>query len=306
MAALASVLAMVAGRLEQPRLFFSSLWLHVLLWQVVAGSSARFESGAAQPPSIVFMLIDDYGHTDVGYHNRKYDNLLRTPHLDTLAATGIKLEGYYVQPVCTPTRSQLLTGMYQIHTGLQHGVIHPQQPYGLPTNISLMSNRLIERGYVAHKVGKVRNIALLAPAFRRPRSNHPHLRRVSAGPDLQWHLGFYTEDHCPWKRGFGGGPHGDGGSDFGYLGGEEDYYTHVREPGYDFRVDGIPNHDCATTDHGSPDKYSTKLFRERAVDIIGNHSQQWSSVPLFLYLPVGFKPLQLLRSLHSTECHTNK
>ena len=44
--------------------------------------------------------------------------------------------------------------MYQIHTGLQHGVIHPEQPYGLPTNIPLMSNRLIERGYVCHKVGK--------------------------------------------------------------------------------------------------------------------------------------------------------
>jgi arylsulfatase B/arylsulfatase I/J len=149
---------MVAERPEQLRMFFSSLWLHALLWTAVDGSSAEhLESGATQPPNIVFMLIDDYGHTDIGYHNQKYDNLLRTPHLDTLAATGIKLEGYYVQPVCTPTRSQLMTGMYQIHTGLQHGVIHPQQPYGLPTSIPLMSNRLIERGYVAHKVGKVRN-----------------------------------------------------------------------------------------------------------------------------------------------------
>jgi hypothetical protein len=33
------------------------------------------------------------------------------------------------------------------------------------------------------------------------------------------HLGFYTEAHCPWKRGFGNGPHGGGGSDYGYLGG---------------------------------------------------------------------------------------
>lgn len=120
-----------------------------------ASSSESNRETGDQPPHIVFMLIDDYGHTDIGYHNQKYDNLLRTPHLDTLAATGIKLEQYYVQPVCTPTRSQLMTGMYQIHTGLQHGVIHPQQPYGLSTNISLMSNHLVDRGYVAHKVGKV-------------------------------------------------------------------------------------------------------------------------------------------------------
>ena len=39
---------------------------------------------------------------------------------------------------------------------MMDSVIHPQQPYGLPVNISLMSNHLIERGYVCHKVGKVR------------------------------------------------------------------------------------------------------------------------------------------------------
>lgn len=110
--------------------------------------------GSAQPPNLVFMLIDDYGHSDIGYHNSQYENLIKTPNLDALAADGIKLETYYVQPICTPTRSQLLSGRYQIHTGLQHGVIHPQQPYGLPTDIPLLSNHLIERGYVCHKVGK--------------------------------------------------------------------------------------------------------------------------------------------------------
>ena len=48
------------------------------------------------------------------------EDLIKTPALDKLAATGIKLEGYYVQPICTPTRSQLMSGRYQIHTGLQH------------------------------------------------------------------------------------------------------------------------------------------------------------------------------------------
>ena len=129
---------------------FSALWRAAIGCSLVATAL-----GSTTSPHIVLILIDDYGHTDIGYHNVKYDNLLRTPHLDTLAASGIKLESYYVQTICTPTRSQLMSGKYQIHTGLQHGVIHPEQPYGLPTNIPLMSNYLIERGYVAHKVGKV-------------------------------------------------------------------------------------------------------------------------------------------------------
>eukprot|EP01052_Picozoa_sp_SAG31_P000402 SAG31_NODE_12_length_38498_cov_21.161671_18_plen_225_part_00 len=101
----------------------------------------------------------------------------------------------------------------------------------------------------------------------------------------KWHLGFYTEAHCPWRRGFGNGPHGGGGSDYGYLGGEEDYYTHRREPGYDFRKDSVPDHQDATTPTGSVRKYSTALFEARALDIVTNHSRDYATVPLFLYLP---------------------
>lgn len=49
------------------------------------------------------------GFNDIGYHNPT----LKTPTLDKLAAEGVKLENYYVQPICTPSRSQLLTGRYR-------------------------------------------------------------------------------------------------------------------------------------------------------------------------------------------------
>ena len=111
-------------------------------------------AATARPPNVVFFLIDDFGHTDIGYHNRLYDNLIATPNLDALAGDGIKLESYYVQPICTPTRSQLLSGRYQIHTGLQHGVINPAQPYGLSTSIPVLPNFLVPLGYKCHKVGK--------------------------------------------------------------------------------------------------------------------------------------------------------
>ena len=64
----------------------------------------------AKPPHIVFIMADDYGWNDVGYHNPD----VHTPTLDKLAAAGVKLDNYYVQPICTPSRSQLLSGKYQV------------------------------------------------------------------------------------------------------------------------------------------------------------------------------------------------
>ena len=62
-------------------------------------------------PNIVFVLADDYGFRDVGYHG---STAILTPTLDLLAKEGVRLENYYVQPICTPTRSQLLSGRYQV------------------------------------------------------------------------------------------------------------------------------------------------------------------------------------------------
>ena len=65
-----------------------------------------------EQPNILFILADDYGWNDIGYHGSE----IHTPTLDALAAGGVKLENYYVQPICTPTRSQLLSGRYQVCT----------------------------------------------------------------------------------------------------------------------------------------------------------------------------------------------
>lgn len=59
-----------------------------------------------QPPHIIFILTDDQGFNDIGYHSKD----IHSPTLDKLAAEGVILENYYVQPLCTPSRSQLITG----------------------------------------------------------------------------------------------------------------------------------------------------------------------------------------------------
>lgn len=65
---------------------------------------------ASPQPHIVFVLADDFGWFDVGFHGSE----IRTPNLDQLSAGGVRLENYYVQPLCTPSRNQLMTGRYQV------------------------------------------------------------------------------------------------------------------------------------------------------------------------------------------------
>ena len=81
----------------------------ILLTLVILLAVTSVQSSQSRP-NIVFILSDDQGYHDIGYHGSEFP----TPHLDTLAMSGVRLENYYVQPVCSPSRSQLMTGKYQV------------------------------------------------------------------------------------------------------------------------------------------------------------------------------------------------
>lgn len=61
-------------------------------------------------PLILFIVADDLRYNDIGYHG----SVIKIPYIDWLAKAGVILENYYVQPVCTPTRGQFLSGRYQV------------------------------------------------------------------------------------------------------------------------------------------------------------------------------------------------
>ena len=63
---------------------------------------------AADRPNILIIVGDDMGYGDVGFHGCKD---IPTPHLDALAASGVRFtNGYVTGPYCSPTRAGLLTG----------------------------------------------------------------------------------------------------------------------------------------------------------------------------------------------------
>jgi arylsulfatase A-like enzyme len=66
-------------------------------------------------PNVLVILTDDQGYGDLGFHGNPK---IRTPHLDRLARQSVRVERFYVSPVCSPTRSSLLTGRYNYRTGI--------------------------------------------------------------------------------------------------------------------------------------------------------------------------------------------
>ena len=69
---------------------------------------------AEQRPNVILVMTDDQGWGEVGFHG---NTVLKTPNLDRFAAEGTELTNFYVSPMCTPTRSSLMTGRYHFRTG---------------------------------------------------------------------------------------------------------------------------------------------------------------------------------------------
>jgi len=84
---------------------------------VFAGCRSMSESAsrATVPPNVVLILTDDQAYGDLGCHG---NDVIQTPNLDRLHGESVRFEQFYVSPVCSPTRSSLMTGRYNYRTGV--------------------------------------------------------------------------------------------------------------------------------------------------------------------------------------------
>ena len=232
----------------------------------------------SKSPNILLIIADDLGFYDNNFEQKYNPNANKipniTPNLSKLSKSGTYLKNYYVQTMCTPTRSALLSSRHPIRDGIMNAIGEGDRKhmplyenkdslYGFK-NISILPNILKSCHYSTHIVGK-------------------------------WHLGHYKKSLWPTNRGFD--------SFYGYLLGCEDYYNRMTcfgnwgkkeifNPGpcgLDFRE----NERKAALDFDQIGKYSSEVFEKKASDIIENHS--FEKNPLFLYLP--------FQSVHYKKCN---
>jgi len=185
-----------------------------------------FSSFVFSNPNIVIILADDLGWNDVSFHGSK----IPTPNIDRIVKAGIELDRFYVQPTCSPTRAELMTGKSALRLGITRP-ISKNQKLGLSTKEKILPQYLKELGYKTVLLGK-------------------------------WHLGAYTPEYFPTRRGFD--------YFYGYLSGGIGYWDHNHGGGHDWQRNEVTLRETG---------YSTHLLEADAVRIINEHD---FNTPLFL------------------------
>ena len=154
-------------------------------------ASIFFTSYGFPSPNIVIILADDLGWNDVSYHGSE----IKTPNIDKLISSGVELDRFYVQPTCSPTRAELMTGKSAMRLGITRP-ISKNQKLGLGLEEKILPQYLKELNYTTYLLGK-------------------------------WHLGSYIPDYFPTRRGFD--------YFYGYLTGGIGYWDHIHGGGHDWQ-----------------------------------------------------------------------
>lgn len=219
----------------------------ICTWWLSAADLASSEMSRSKP-NILLIVSDDQGYPDLGGLGAKP---IETPHLDRLAAEGVRATSFYVTwPACTPSRGSILTGRYPQRNGLydmvrndmvNYGHRYSAEEYAVSPEMTLgLDVREVTIGDVLHRAG------------------------YRTGVVGKWDMG-QAKRFLPLQRGF----------QFFYGHGNNgiDYFTHERY--------GIPSlfrgNERTETDRGT---YATDLFRREALRFIRDSGDQ----PWFLYL----------------------
>jgi arylsulfatase A len=146
----------IKPRFKEEQISMKYLFLSIMLATTFLGCAITPVSDANVKPNVVIIFIDDMGYGDIGPFGSKINE---TPHLDRMAAEGMKLTTFYVgASVCTSSRAALMTGCYPKRVGLAYGsghkVLFPGDPHGLNPNEITIAEILKSQGYATGCFGK--------------------------------------------------------------------------------------------------------------------------------------------------------
>jgi arylsulfatase A-like enzyme len=125
------------------------LLIRLLIYLLLAPLTAIHAADVpAKKPNILLIVADDLGWSDVGWHG----GFGKTPVMDRLVREGVELDQHYVQPVCTPTRTALMSGRYPGRFGPQ--ALSPSNLRAMPLGTVTLASALKSLGYRTHQTGK--------------------------------------------------------------------------------------------------------------------------------------------------------
>lgn len=201
---------------------------------------------AAGSPNIIYIVLDDVGFAHLGC----YGSDIQTPHIDRLAANGLRYTNFHTTGLCSPTRSCLLTGRNH-HTNGQ-GLIaemaigFPGYNAIIPKSCGFLSEILLEQGYLNLAIGKWHLV--------------PGEEMTMAGPFDRW----------PLRRGFD--------RFYGFLGAEANQYA--PDLVYD-------NHFIEAPKSAEEGYHLTEDLSDRAISFIHDLRSADPSRPFFMYFCPG-------------------
>ena len=114
-------------------------------------TSLTLSAADQRPPNVVLILLDDLGYADLGCFGAEK---IKTPHMDRMAAEGMKFTSFYVaQAVCSASRAALMTGCYANRVGMQGALNHTSKE-GIHPDEWLLPEMCKARGYATAAFGK--------------------------------------------------------------------------------------------------------------------------------------------------------
>ena len=115
-----------------------------------APSAGAQETGAAASrPNILLILLDDLGFSDLGC----YGGEIPTPHIDALAARGLRFTQFYNSSRCCPSRASLMTGLYPHQTGIGSFTTRKPDPKRGPAYLGRLNRNCVTMGEVLQNAG---------------------------------------------------------------------------------------------------------------------------------------------------------